>query len=83
MKVKLKRALEKIKSHPVPSDMSWDEFLWIFNSLEDIEVKLTKKGCILFKEGCQPAVFDRTHGGRPVDKGAIATAREFLERAEY
>ena len=79
MKLKHKRILESIFSHPASGNVRWTEIVSLFREL-GAEIKEREGSRVeVFLFG-QVRVFHRPHPGPDTDKGAVAAIRKWLEQ---
>ncbi len=79
MKLKHKRTLESIFSHPVSGNIRWSDIVSLFREL-GAEIKEREGSRVeVFLFG-QVRVFHRPHPGPDTDKGAVAAIRGWLEQ---
>jgi len=79
MKLKHKRTLESIFSHPASGNIRWADIVSLFREL-GAEIKERKGSRVeVFLFG-QVTVFHRPHPGPDTDKGAVAAIRRWLEQ---
>jgi hypothetical protein len=79
MKLKHKRTLESIFSHPASGNIRWADIVSLFREL-GAEIKERAGSRVeVFLFG-QVRVFHRPHPGPNTDKGAVAAIRRWLEQ---
>jgi hypothetical protein len=80
MNAKHRRTLEQIFVRPVPSDIRWTDIEALFVSL-GAERSEGRGSRVRFLLNRAEAIFHRPHPRPETNKGAVVSAREFLQRA--